>query len=305
MILNYNGRRYVRACLESVLKLRYRPFEVWVIDNASTDGSADLISRDFPSVRLFRNEVNLGFSLAYNQGFERALAGGFDFVWLLNNDTVVDAGALAALMEVAKSNDRIGILGPKIYLADRPDTLWFAGGRVSLATGIVRHYGLRQRDRGQHDRIRDVDYVTGAAMAVRRDVLERLHGFDPAFSPAYGEDADLCLRARKAGFRVVYVPAAKVWHKVSAATGGGLTPAKARLKVRHTFLLYRRHARPIHWLTIPFFVGFGLVVEILRQLARGKVGVVAALVLGFWDVLRGRAAGQGVGRGGNQSPAHQ
>jgi GT2 family glycosyltransferase len=289
MVLNYNGRDYLPACLQSLRRLRYQPFEVWVIDNASADGSVEILRSDFPEVRLLANDTNLGFSIAYDRGFEQALAAGFDFVWVLNHDTVVDPDALTALMEVALGDEKIGILGPKIYFADRPDTIWFAGGAVSLATGITRHYGLRQRDRGQHDQVRDVDYVTGAAMLVRRTVLERLGGFDPIFSPAYGEDADLCLRARKEGFRVVYVPQAKVWHKVSAATGGGLTPEKARLKVRHSFLLYKRHARWYHWISIPFFVALGLVVEVGRQLASGNIAAVGALFAGFWDVLRGRA----------------
>ena len=289
MVLNYNGRDYLPDCLESVQRLHYPAFETWVIDNASTDGSPETVRKDFPEVRLLENDRNLGFSIAYNRGFEQALAGGFEYVWVLNNDTVVDAGALAALVRVAAGDERIGILGPKIYFADKPDTIWFAGGAVSLATGITRHYGLRQRDRGQHDRVRDVDYVTGAAMLVRRSVLERLGGFDPIFSPAYAEDVDLCLRARKAGFRIVYVPQARVWHKVSAATGGGLTPEKARLKVRHTFLLYKRHARWYHWISIPFFVALGLIIEVSRQLAHGNSAAVGALFGGFWDVLRGRA----------------
>jgi GT2 family glycosyltransferase len=252
ILLTWNGKALTLACLESLASLEYDAVEIIVVDNGSTDGTADAVRGAYGDrVRVIENSSNLGFSRGNNVGIRRALDDGADLVLLLNNDTTVDPALVRHLADVIRSSGEIGIVGPKIYYASPPDRIWFAGGEISLARGVSRHIGIRERDRGQHDEVRDVDYITGCALMARRQVFEAIGGLDPGFT-AYYEDADFCMRARRAGFRVVYVPSGRVWHKISASTGGQLGAAKVSRKLKSTFLFLRRHASWHHWLTIPF-----------------------------------------------------
>lgn len=260
IVLTWNGKALTLACLESLMSLDYGAVRIIVVDNGSADGTAEAVRGAYGNrVTLVENPANLGFSRGNNAGIRRALEDGAELVLLLNNDTTVDPALVRSLVEAILSSEDIGIAGPKIYYASPPDRIWFAGGEISLARGVSRHIGIRERDRGQYDEIRDVDYVTGCALMARREVFEAVGDLDPIFA-AYYEDADFCMRARRAGFRVVYVPAGRVWHKISASTGGQLGAAKLSRKLRSTWVFLRRHAAWHHWLTIPF----GLAADALR-----------------------------------------
>ena len=286
VILNLNGRELLLETLASVSQMDYANFRMLVVDNGSNDDSVEAVRRDYPQVELIETGENLGFGGGNNVGIEHALAAGADWVFLLNNDITVDPALLTELLHVAATDWRIGVLGAKIYYHHSPDRIWYAGGRVNFVTGIISHRGIRKADRGQFDEVEDTGYVTGCAFLIRRAALEVTGGFDPLFHPSYTEDADLSLRVQRAGFRTVYVPAGKVWHKVSSFSGGELTPFKTRLKVTHNLLFFRRYARWYHWLTIPlFFFGAALVFSV-RELLRGRVAVVAALLRGMAGGLR-------------------
>jgi GT2 family glycosyltransferase len=270
VVLAWNGKPLTMACLESLGSLSYRNAAVILVDNASADGTAAAVRKTYGDrVTVIENTENLGFSRGNNVGIRRALDEGADFVLLLNNDTVVDPALVDRLVEVIAKSGDIGIVGPKIYYASPPDRIWFAGGRIYLARGVSKHIGIRERDTGRYDSIRDVDYVTGCALLARREVFERIGYLDPVFA-AYYEDADFCVRARRAGFRVVYAPAGKVWHKISASTGGELGRAKISRKLRSTAIFFRRYAAWYHWLTIPFFFAADTA-RVLLLVAAGRI----------------------------------
>jgi len=209
----WNGRKYLKACLDALLAQDSPDFQVIAVDNASSDDSADFVAEEYPQVHLIRNERNLGFAGGCNVGL-RAAQG--DVLVLLNQDTVVQPGWLKALVDALDDPD-VGIAGCKILEADGV-TLSHCGGSLDLVAAQTQHYGAGELDRGQYDKAVDVDYVTGAAFAVRRDVLDHVGLMDERFFPGYYEDTDFCLRARKAGFRIQYVPDAVVIHHVSAST---------------------------------------------------------------------------------------
>ncbi len=253
IVLTWNRKSLTLDCLESLVSLEYDNVDLIVVDNASTDGTATAIREGYGDrVTIIENDRNLGFAVGNNIGIRRALDGGADYVLLLNNDTVVDPGLLDHLVAAAAESPEVGIVGPKIFFASPPDRIWFAGGEVSLARGTSRHIGIRQTDRGQFEETRVVDYITGCALMAARAVFETVGDLDPVFV-AYYEDVDFCMRARQKGYRVVYVPAGKVWHRISASTGGQLGAAKIRRKLRSTLIFFRRYASPHHWLTIPLF----------------------------------------------------
>jgi len=270
VVLNWNGKALTLDCVRSLLEIQTPNVETIVVDNASSDGSAQAVRESFGGqVTVIVNDENLGFAAGNNVGIQFALGRGADFVLLLNNDTVVDANLINGMLRPFDTNTDVGITGPKIYYHDPPEQIWFAGGEVFLARGVSRHIGIRETDRGQFDDQRDVDYVTGCALMARREVFELVGFLDPSYV-AYYEDADLCMRARRAGFRIVYAPEGKVWHKISASTGGQVSRRKIVRKLKSTWMFFRRYARPWHWLTIPFFFAAD-VIRILILVLSGRI----------------------------------
>ena len=217
VILNWNGAPDTLACLESLRRGSYRGARLIVVDNGSTDRSQEVL-RPIEDVELVEIPSNIGVAAALNRGVECALRHGCEFILAMNNDTVVDDKTVAVLMRAIESDGRIGIVAPKMYYYDEPRTIWCAGGRVNRWKGETSHIGMLEMDRGQFDELEDVDYVSGCALLARREVYEALGGYDTAYR-VYFEDTDFCLRAQRAGWRVVAVPRANLWHKVSMTVG--------------------------------------------------------------------------------------
>lgn len=206
VVLVWNGAAYIVDCLEALAAQDYPAFEILVVDNGSTDGTPDIVAQRFPQVRLIRNPRNLGFAAGNNVGLR---AAGGDLLVLLNVDTRVQCGWLAALAD-AFDDPSIGIAGCKLLYPD--GSIQHAGGFMYGPRGEADHLGRHAPDDGRFAALADVEYATGAAFAIRRIVLNQIGLLDEGFSPIYYEDTDLCFRARAAGWRVVYVPLAIVTH---------------------------------------------------------------------------------------------
>ena len=279
VVLNWNGGDDTLAALESL-----QGVDTVCVDNGSDDGSPDAVAVRFPHVELIRTGVNLGFAGGNNVGIRRALARGADWVLLLNNDAVADAGLPAALAAAAAERPDAGVLACKVFFADPPDVLMYAGGRVNLRLGYWgRQDGFGQRDDGRFDTLRDVDRATGAAMAVSRAAIERAGLLDESLF-AYAEDTEWCLRIREAGFGVVFVPDAKVWHVGSASTGGMRSPTSIYYDTRNMIAVAERHD-PRSGAAAA--VRRGVVLGAHLANARDAAGVRAA-VKGWRDARRGR-----------------
>ena len=241
VVLSWNRREDTLACLRSLASAEPAP-RVIVVDNASTDGTSEAVRREFPAVELIENPENLGFAEGNDVGIRRALAQGADHVLVLNNDTEVDVGFLAPLLEEAARRPDAGALSPKILFAEPSDVIWFAGAEYDARSGYNgRHRGYREADDGRFDAVVETGRVCGAAMLVSREVLEKVGVFDPELF-AYSEDTDWSLRAREAGYRHYVVPASRVWHKVSAASGGESSPTAIYYDVRNALVVAERHA---------------------------------------------------------------
>lgn len=254
IVLSYNGLQDTRDCLRSLQNLQGTPPTIYVVDNGSTDGTADAIASEFGDfVILIRNEKNLLFAGGNNVGIDRALRDGHKFILLLNNDTTVAPDSLQHLARVSQGIPS-AILVPKIYYASQPDVLWYAGGLGNLRRARFLHRGIREKDIGQHDKMEATDWATGCALFVPRSVFERVGLLDETLG-LYNEDVDFCLRAKASGFEIYYVPAAKLWHKISASMGGNLSGAKLACKWRSLRVLLRKHL-PNPWARIRALLDF-------------------------------------------------
>lgn len=287
VVVNWNGRELLRPCLRTLLASSYSSLSVVVVDNASTDGSRELVADEFPRVRLIANAENLGYAAAANEGLKSVEAEGGDYALLMNNDTEIDPAAVSSLVDAARGNPRAAFVGPMIYYHDRPGVIWSAGGSIRYWSGDIRHVGIRERDRGQFDRIREVDYVTACAVLVAVAPLRDIGLMDAGYF-MYNEDTDWCVRAGERGYAVLVAPRAKVWHKVSMSSGGGLTAYKIYHRFHSTFRFFRRHARPYHWIGIVPAVAARAVVFVLGELVRGRPENAAAVFRGAGDTVRGR-----------------
>jgi GT2 family glycosyltransferase len=269
IVLNWNGFEETRRCLSSLAALEYEPLRVVVVDNGSTDGSAERLA-DLPGIELIRSDRNRGFAGGVNLGVRRALETDAAYVWLLNNDAEVKPSTLAALVDEAEADARIGIVGGVL-----PE-VW-GGGRVSEWTGVARPV----TEPGEL-----LDYVTGTCMLIRRAVLEQVGLFDEAFF-FYYEDADFCRRAQEDGWRLSVAPEARVEHAGGATVNRGADGRSAwadRLQVESSGVFIGKHlganARLAH--------GLRLAGIIARRLARGQPGRIPELA---------KALGEGVRRG--------
>jgi GT2 family glycosyltransferase len=196
---------------------------------------------------------------------------------------------------VADEHPEAAVISPKIYFWDMPNRLWWAGGIFSLWTGIAKHIGRKEVDRGQFERNADVDWATGCAALIRTHVLEEVGLFDESFF-AYSEDLDFSLRIKKVGYKIWYAPKARLWHKEGAVCRKNVGEYLRKfLSTRNLLFVMRRHARRIQWLTfLPNFVFRYVAFYILLSLVRGDYRSAWAVVQGLFASLGPRPRG-GVG----------
>lgn len=215
VVVNWNGRLSLEACLESLFAQTWTDLEVLLVDNGSQDGSVEAAAARFGErLRLVRNPRNEGFARGNNQAF--ALARG-EWVFLLNNDAVADPEAVAELMRFAEGRSEVGMLACRVVVADRPQ-FFDSTGLLLYPDGVCRPRGWEEKDLGQYDRAEEVLAPCGSACAFRRSLLEELGGFDESYF-AYLEDLDLGMRAQLLGWRCFYVPGARVRHAKSSSYG--------------------------------------------------------------------------------------
>ncbi|MCX7624969.1 MAG: glycosyltransferase family 2 protein [Candidatus Sumerlaeaceae bacterium] len=267
IIVNLNTRQLLHACLRSLqAALTSDDVEVIVVDNGSADDSCAMVANEFPQVHLIALRENRGFAVANNLGM-RAARGRYFLV--LNSDTEIIGDALNKICDFMDAHPEVGALGPKLLNTD--GTLQYSCRRFpSFRTALFHRYSLMTRlfprnrfsseylmtDVG-HDRTMDVDWVSGAALVVRREIFESLGGFDEGFF-MYAEDVDWCYRIKQAGWRVVYLPEAQILHHIGQSTR--LVPYAMTLqRHRSMWRFYRKHySRGIVLVDVATFCGIAI-----------------------------------------------
>jgi GT2 family glycosyltransferase len=211
LVLNWNNWKDTNDCLATLQEINYRNFMVVVLDNASTDGSADRIRARHPDVKMMQLERNFGFAKANNFGIRTALDDGAEYVWLLNNDTKVHPNALAAMVAKAEADPEIGAIGSALYSMANPECLQAWGGGHVTRLGRSHHFVTCVDDSR-------VDFITGASLLLRRQVIEEVGLLDENFF-MFWEDADYCFRLRDSGWKLAVAGDSKVWHKQQGTIG--------------------------------------------------------------------------------------
>lgn len=236
LILNYNGKETLLACLTSVYQLNYPNFEVVVLDNASKDGSIEEAKHLFPRAHFIMNDANFGYAAGNNIGIRFALEKGADFVWLVNNDAQVEKNTLSKLVDEVLRTPATGIVSPLI-IHTVTKNIWFG-------KGIINWKKMRTQHISPPDLLQSFpsDYVCGCAMLIKKEVFAVIGLLNEEYF-LYYEDADFCVRARKAGFDSVVVPTAHTLHAEASENNPDktywLVLSGLRFFEEHTPFMYR------------------------------------------------------------------
>lgn len=266
VVLNWNGWPDTVPCVASCLRSDYSGLRILIVDNGSNDGSERILRERFPGIDVLQTGENLGYAGGNNTGLRCALETGADLVVLLNNDTEVDPGFVSALVEASRLRPDAGMLCSKILFHDRPDVLWYAGASFHPWIGWGRHRGHGERDVGQFDRLEETDRPTGCALMVTRTCCQKVGLLREEYF-CYAEDLEWGLRAVDAGFSLFYVPASRVWHKVSRSSGGPRSVSAVRYHTRNLLACMDarrpvpRPLRPLRWAAVIGAAAIGLATQ--------------------------------------------
>ncbi len=218
IIVSYNAREYLKQCLESVDRgLDNLKAEIWVVDNASIDGSSEMIKGNFPQVKLIANKENIGFARANNSALKKCAA---PYILLLNNDTIITSGAIKKMVDIMKENKKIGALGPKLLFEDGMVqisygpmiSLWNEAWQKFLQTrsrkkkGFIKNYIEKRSNKSYHPH-----WVSAACIMLRKEAIDQAGLFDENFF-MYSEDVDLCHRLSQKGWKIFYTPDVEIMH---------------------------------------------------------------------------------------------
>lgn len=288
IIVNYNGKNFISSCIRSALLSSYPNCLIIVVDNASADSSVESLENEFGNkIVLIKNERNLGFSGGNNIGIQYALNNNCDFVLLLNNDTEIDKNLISNMVKAASENNN-AIISPKIYYYNESSKIWSAGGGINWKKGLSFHYGMNEIDIGQYDKRKEIDFATGCCILIHKSVFERI-GYLAEEYFLYFEDTDFCVRAKRAGIKIVYEPSAKLWHKISSTTGGETSLITLYYSNRNrlyfnnkfnkenrvyylTYFYMTRFIKFIIWLTEGHIGRIKVVIKAIRDYKSNKVG---------------------------------
>ena len=281
--LNWNGREWLEDCLTFVLAMDYPSFEVVMVDNGSTDGSVEFVRQRFPAVHVVETGSNLGYARGFNAGLEYAAAGGAEYFLIMNNDTVIDRGALTALVETAQACERAGFVTGKIYFYDQPDTFQTVGKKEDPIVWNGDHIGWGEKDIGQYETVEERAFLDDVMTLVDRRLYDEVGGYDPQFF-LQAEEFDWQVRAKKRDWKFYYTPKARLWHRVSMSMGGAGNPIARYFDTRSPMVVMARYASLGRFLRYYVVTGLRTTNSLLRglvQLRGDKIKPRLAMWLGF------------------------
>lgn len=289
ILLNYKGTKDTLECIKSLEKLDYDNYNIIVVDNNSPDDSYEVLRREIGEKHiLIKAKDNGGFAKGNNIGVKYAVENGSDFVLLLNNDTLVEKDFLTQMMSCYESHEKVGIVTCKILYESRRDLIWFAGGELNLKRFYGAHYGEGEKDDDKFNEEKEITFATGCVMLIPRQVIEKA-GYLPEEYFMYYEDVDYCLRVQEEGYKIYYCPKSRVYHKVSASTGGEASPMAIKLNTRNRIIFMEKFKYKVsnseYRKAKEFFYATRLI-KCAQYYLKGEKEKVAALKKGIKDGKR-------------------
>ncbi len=278
-------------CLETLCRLDYDNFEIIVVDNNSTDGTVKEIRACFPNVRCYQSDENSGFTGGYNMGIECASRSEPDYYFLINNDTTLEPKTLATLVQTMEQNPEIGIASPQVLQYQNPKTIWAAGGKISSALRSTQHLHVGAAQLPLPSAPFEVDYLPGCSLLIRSNLIEEVGFFDDRFF-AYGEDVEYCMRVSERGYKLVCVPASRLWHKCSNSSER-VKPLVLYYYFRNNLIIAGkddslfRYVRYCYHFYRMIRLSGGLVMGWVLYKRAGALTNIKAMLSGFADYFRG------------------
>lgn len=255
VILNWNGKKITEECLNSIKKQTFKNYEIILVDNASTDGSLEYLKKKFPKISLIQNKENYGYAKGNNIGIKKAKG---EWILILNNDIILDKNFLK---ELDKHKNKADILGTKNYFYDKPKIIWAIGSKFNKFTMRANLIANKMQDSKEIDKMK-IDHAVGSVMLVNKKVFEKAGHLNEDYF-VYFEETEFQLRAQEHGFKISWIPSAKLWHKVGFSTGGGRTPLSAYYLTRNRAYTIKKHSK-YKIIAYPYWI-----LEVLARLIYG------------------------------------
>ncbi len=288
VILNWNRKDYLLECIASVKAMDYPIAEIVFVDNASTDNSVEAVRASYPDVTIIANDKNYGAIGGKNIGLRYAIGTSVDYIFMVDNDIVCSVDALSQLVSVADEDQTVGMVGSMMYDHSKPDIILSAGGIIDYTQNVSRGRGDGEKDTGKFQKIEPVDYLWGGALLVRKEVLSMVGLFDEDYVGYWFEDTDLSVRVHKAGFKVLFNPYSKVWHRPHK-TIEQFSFRKKYLATRNAIRFMKKHANTKQWIKYLTFAVGGLPYAMVRDLiTRGDLRGVWGKAKGLYDGILNR-----------------
>ncbi len=293
ILINWNSYDLSRDTLNSLQKVTYMDLDVIVVDNGSTDGSGDRLEAEFPGVVMLKSSSNTGFTGGNNLGFQYALAQGYTYAMMLNNDVEVESDFLEPLVYALDENKGLGAVQPLIYFHHDKEVIWNAGSVRNSWTGETITLDYNVRDSGLERRWirKNVDWLTGCAFMVRTDVLKQIGVLKEEFF-IYYEDVDLSFRIRKAGFTLGYEPSSVIYHIAGMShkskqkgPEGFLNPKVHYLNARNRLWILKQYTRKGFIPTVIIYQAGYYIAVSLYFILRGRFTKLGAWLRGIKDGL--------------------
>ena len=290
IIINWNGYALTKACLESLRKVTYPELLTILVDNGSVDNSGEKLKKEFPEVELLASRENLGFTGGNNLGIQWALDQSFDYVLLLNNDTVVEPDFLQPMVSFLEENRNYGAAQPKILYEPARDIIWNAGGGYFKWLEMTWSVGIGKTDQGQFDEEKDTPWITGCAILVSTTAIRKAGMLDDRFF-AYYEDVEWSFSLRKHGYKLKYLPQSKIYHIAGGSskkekTKEGIVPPIIHFyRTRNNLFLIRKHSNPLSFVLSLLYQTVRNVAFILFLGLNGRFQKVKAIVKGQFEGL--------------------
>lgn len=284
ILVNYKSYKDTIECMESLRRINYDNFKVVIIENGSNDNSYELIKKHCRDEVVIKSEKNLGFAGGNNLGIEIAMSDCAEYVMLLNNDTIVESDFLIHLYETFNYDKNVGIVGCKINYYNNKNIINYGGGEIvwnKFTTVFFDTDKVDTNDKG----VKEITFVSGCAMMISRSTIEKIGMLDHSYFMYY-EDTDYCAKAMQAGFKLLYQPKSKIYHKISSSSGGDLSPFVLYWSTKNRQKFRKKFAKNVSILNRVYFDIFNFISRIIRiilYLLKGEKEKGISILKGYLD----------------------